>query len=306
MSQADINIGANQSGLAYRTADNNGKKALLNHHKGATEPSYKEAGMIWLDDTATPWILKIYDGGAFISLGEINATADTFVPKVGATVAAGIALSNTFTVGQIIDGAADEIQLRVQGHTAQTSNILVVEQSNGADLLSVANGGTMTVNGDAFIDSFNDRVALKVQGHSTQTNDLMILEKSDGTDVLNVDNNGNMTAAGSLKATGTRTNSVSIADDAVHSFTPPFTSGFILVHTSNGDGTKRIMAQYSTSGVAVMDPISIGSAYNAATGALTGTTGTDTKITVSAHTDGKIYIENRSGAAAAFNLTILG
>lgn len=32
------------------------------------------------------------------------------------------------------------------------------------------------------------------------------------------------------------------------------------------------------------------------TGALTGTTGTDTNLTVSAHTDGKLYIENRRGA----------
>ena len=35
----------------------------------------------------------------------------------------------------------------------------------------------------------------------------------------------------------------------------------------------------------------------ASTGAKTGTTGTDGKVTVSAHTDGKIYIENRSGGA---------
>jgi hypothetical protein len=31
------------------------------------------------------------------------------------------------------------------------------------------------------------------------------------------------------------------------------------------------------------------------TGTLSGTTGTDTKFTVSAHTDGKLYFENRTG-----------
>ena len=257
MSQADPSIGANQSGLAYRTADNSGKKALLNHHKGSTEPSYKEAGMIWLDDTATPWILKIYDGSAFIAIGEVNASANTFVPNVGTSLAPGLASANSFTAGQAIDGTSDQIQLRVQGH-------------------------------------------------STQTSDLMVLEKSDGTDILNVDNAGSATLAGTLKTTGARTNTPSIADDAVFSFTPPFTSGFILVHTANGAATKRVMAQYCTSGTAVMNAINIGTDYNVSTGALTGTTGTDTKVTVSAHTDGKIYIENRSGSTATHNYTILG
>lgn len=257
MSQADPSIGANQSGLAYRTADNSGKKALLNHHKGSSEPSYKEAGMIWLDDTATPWVLKIYDGSAFISIGEVNASANTFVPNVGTTLAAGLASANSFTTGQVIDGSSDQIQLRVQGH-------------------------------------------------STQTSDLLVLEKSDSTDVLNVDNTGALTTASSVKTTGVRSNSVSINDDTVFSFTPPFTSGFVLVHTANGAATKRVMAQYCTSGAAVMSAINIGTDYNTATGALTGTTGTDTKVTVSAHTDGKIYIENRIGATATYNYTILG
>jgi len=44
MTQATPSIGANKSGLQYRTEDNDGKKALLNHHKGATAPAYAEAG----------------------------------------------------------------------------------------------------------------------------------------------------------------------------------------------------------------------------------------------------------------------
>ncbi|MBI3441727.1 MAG: hypothetical protein HY052_08030 [Proteobacteria bacterium] len=76
MTQATPTIGANQSGLQYRNADNDGKKALLNHHKGSTAPSYAEAGIIWLDDTATPWILKIYDGTDWIVLASVNATTN--------------------------------------------------------------------------------------------------------------------------------------------------------------------------------------------------------------------------------------
>jgi len=77
MTQATPLIGSNQSGLAYRTADNDAKKALLNHHKGSTAPSYAEAGIIWLDDTATPWKLKIYDGADWIVIGAVNSNANT-------------------------------------------------------------------------------------------------------------------------------------------------------------------------------------------------------------------------------------
>jgi hypothetical protein len=83
MSQSTPLIGANKSGLAYRQEDNDGKQALLNHHKGAAAPSYAEAGAIWLDDSATPWLLKIHDGADWIALGAVNATANTFLPYAG-------------------------------------------------------------------------------------------------------------------------------------------------------------------------------------------------------------------------------
>lgn len=83
MSQASPTIGANKSGLAYRLEDNDGKKALLTHHKGASAPSYAEAGMIWLDDSATPWALKFYDGSDWIVLGTLHAGSNAFLPFLG-------------------------------------------------------------------------------------------------------------------------------------------------------------------------------------------------------------------------------
>jgi hypothetical protein len=78
MTQQTPTIGAGQSGVDYRAQDNDGKKALLNHHKGGSAPSYAEAGIIWLDDAATPWVLKVYDGADWIKLGDINATTNAF------------------------------------------------------------------------------------------------------------------------------------------------------------------------------------------------------------------------------------
>lgn len=83
MSQSNPILGANLSGLSYRSQDNNAKQALLNHHKGSSAPSYAEAGIIWLDDNATPWKLKFYDGADWITLGEVNTTANSFTPYLG-------------------------------------------------------------------------------------------------------------------------------------------------------------------------------------------------------------------------------
>lgn len=76
MTQATPIITANQPGATYRGLDNDGKQALLNHHKGSSAPSYAEAGTIWLDDTSTPWKLKFYDGADWIVFATFNSTTN--------------------------------------------------------------------------------------------------------------------------------------------------------------------------------------------------------------------------------------
>lgn len=83
MTQATPTIGANKSGLTYRQEDNDGKKALLNHHKGSTAPTYAEAGTLWLDDAATPWVLKLHDGTDWLKIYDVNASNNTVTPYLG-------------------------------------------------------------------------------------------------------------------------------------------------------------------------------------------------------------------------------
>jgi hypothetical protein len=83
MTQATPTISSGESGSGYRTKDNDGKKAILNHHKGSTAPSYAEAGMIWLDDAATPWLLKFYDGADWIIMAAVNATSNWYQAYFG-------------------------------------------------------------------------------------------------------------------------------------------------------------------------------------------------------------------------------
>jgi hypothetical protein len=54
-------------------------------------------------------------------------------------------VDSTTTNGITVDGSSDEVQLRVQGHSTQTANILEVENSAGTDLLTVSTSGLSVV-----------------------------------------------------------------------------------------------------------------------------------------------------------------
>ena len=91
-------------------------------------------------------------------------------------------------------------------------------------------------------------------------------------------------------------NSGVISDDSVYSFTPQFTRGVIKVTNGAGQNARIVELAYDTdspnTGLAGYQ----GGVMEISTGVLTGTTGADGKITVSAANDGKIYIENRSSS----------
>lgn len=80
MAQYDFGtiVPANKSGAALATDLNNWRDALHSCHKGSTQPSYRVAGIHWLDDSGTPWVWKVYDGADWITIGTINATTNVF------------------------------------------------------------------------------------------------------------------------------------------------------------------------------------------------------------------------------------
>lgn len=111
---------------------------------------------------------------------------------------------------------------------------------------------------------------------------------------------------------------VTVADDAVATITPPRLGGFAFLVT-NADTFPNVsgstLIYYDTGGSAVSRRLvatsgtvwtgTTGDKVDVTTGALTGTTGADGNVTVSAVGDGTIQIENRLGASAQFNLTFL-
>lgn len=96
-----------------------------------------------------------------------------------------------------------------------------------------------------------------------------------------------------------------IADDSfkqitvpqVYSEAPSGTNYNMLCVTFNGqNANSAILLVRATTGPSVAILTNGSTNINTATGPLNGTTGTDTKLTVSADTDGTVYIENRLGA----------
>jgi hypothetical protein len=96
---------------------------------------------------------------------------------------------------------------------------------------------------------------------------------------------------------------VTVGDDAAVSYAASDTFGVVTVVTDDVDGVGIVY--FETAGPTTLK---LAGATNTevATGVLSGTTGVDAKLTISAHTDGKVYIENRLGASAEVRFSFLG
>lgn len=107
-----------------------------------------------------------------------------------------------------------------------------------------------------------------------------------------------VTNAAHVKAVSYYSNTVSIADGAVATLTPPATTGFCKVWFDGGGTYGEVF--YRTS--AALCTKNYGAAtFIATTGDLTGTTGVAGNITVSMGTTGLLNIENRTGATRNIN-----
>lgn len=96
--------------------------------------------------------------------------------------------------------------------------------------------------------------------------------------------------------------SFTIADDAAVSFTPLSAQGVMTVISATNLASNLVRYEADAS---PQCNLAIASAATAATtGVLTGTTGTDGNLTFSAHTDWRVYIENRRGATISLTLTM--
>lgn len=145
MSQHDYNI-ANATFPNTRTDINNALGAIQTMNSGASAPSTLAAGQIWLDTSATPWVLKMYDGADHISLMTINAT--TNVPglnaayAVGGTWTAAAALTlPAFTLGGTVSGGGQQLNNIIIGASTPLAGTFTTLTATGQLVISGAGAG---------------------------------------------------------------------------------------------------------------------------------------------------------------------
>ncbi|MCZ2078379.1 MAG: hypothetical protein LC130_25690 [Bryobacterales bacterium] len=117
---------------------------------------------------------------------------------------------------------------------------------------------------------------------------------------------GTMTGAINMGGNGIIAHTATIADDAASSFVVGVSSHFAFL-ISCSFGIEYMWGRCNIFNGSTVSFVSHANFLTANNKQLTGTTGTDTKITVSFYvTDGKLYIENRTGGSRKIDVLILG
>lgn len=71
------------------------RDALHSGHMGIARPSYVVSGMMWIDNSTTPWVLKVFQGSDDIIVGTLDPTTLVFVPSgAGVPTATNVTYSN--------------------------------------------------------------------------------------------------------------------------------------------------------------------------------------------------------------------
>lgn len=107
--------------------------------------------------TGTANQVTVTDGGAGSSITlsapqNLHTGATPQFTRLGLGNAADANLALAANRGGLFDGSADEIQLRVQGHSTQTANVLEIENSAGTNQLTVNASGDLDINGVLKVD----------------------------------------------------------------------------------------------------------------------------------------------------------
>lgn len=121
------------------------RDALHSMHKGSSRPSYAVAGMIWVDDTTTPWLVKMFDGSDDITLGQVDATSNWFKPS-GTSIYAGSAggTANAITLTPTIP---------LTSYAAGVVYQFLVTANSTSSTVTINISGLGTKNAKAFIGS---------------------------------------------------------------------------------------------------------------------------------------------------------
>lgn len=279
-------------------------------------PSSAKNNAITRYDTTTGKLLQDSD----IYLDDISANKIYIYPAQAAT-ATTVYISGGSTSVSGNDGGGVVIEGRQGGLTGAGGDALVqgglggatsgnggVARLHGGNASGGnSNGGAVTIKPGAKAGAgANGVIALYTFDGSS---DYVILDNSNitGTKTATFPNRTGILALNETNTDGFNTYRGNINDDSVVSFTPPYQNGVIVISLQVDGGTYGGIVNFTaqSGGTASTTKWAGGANLNVTTGILTGTTGSDAKVTVSAATDGKIYLENRIGNVRSFGYTVL-
>ena len=211
--------------------------------------------------------------------------------------------SPTFTGTVNING--NSVLSRAQAANAGATAIIYDE---GTNTITMRKGGS-TFSGNMGLGNGASEL-ISVGGHfgiSTYGASQNLVLGTHNTAAITIEDGGATTLAAGLKvgdvAGYKQKTSFNIGDQAVYSFTPADAYAILMLYSANSGGSAIVA--YRADASAFVNLLSGGASIEVTTGVLTGSTGTNGKITISASTAGAIYIENRSGATKGFSYMIV-
>jgi hypothetical protein len=132
---------------------NQWRDAVHSGHRGGTRPGYVFAGMVWVDDGATPWLIKRYDGAVDIVEAEYDPSADTVsfrfrTPSIVKTTAYTVTADDFARIVKV-DATSAPITITLPAISAAKDGfpVIVVKTDASANDVTVVRAGSDTIGG---------------------------------------------------------------------------------------------------------------------------------------------------------------
>ena len=158
-----------KSGSGLASDLNSWRDALHSMHRGSTRPTYAVQGMMWIDDTANPWLIKMYSGTADTVLASFNPTTGVFGGSANGLATLG-------SDGKVPSGQLPAIASPYGFFKADFASVAFIKTA--ATTISVKAGTSVLVN--ATTVSWSSNTAITMPSHTIGT-DYYIYACADGS-----------------------------------------------------------------------------------------------------------------------------
>ena len=153
--------GENVTATQYATRAFESFNALLSKNKGPTAPSYAVAGADWIDDSAAPWVWRIYDGADWIDFATIDPATNEIALVIAILSPPQIAADqNDYNPADL--GPADWLRLStdatrtITGLAAGRAGEVKQITNVGANAVVLAHQSALSAAANRFISDGND------------------------------------------------------------------------------------------------------------------------------------------------------